>query len=183
MKTIALLVRYLKKNWLLFIVTILSVIFLNYLRSIIPLLTGTFISIVDHKDLLESETPKFLLIFYQDVSEIKYQLLITSLLIVCIAFIREITNIFVDVSIYHLSETIGCKAQIDYFKKVQDLPYVYLNHASSGDLIQRSTQDINRFKQFVTGSLLELFNSLCKVIIFVFHPLTIQSPVSCQNVL
>ncbi|MCI5745019.1 MAG: hypothetical protein MR270_01900, partial [Erysipelotrichaceae bacterium] len=67
MKTIALLVRYLKKNWLLFIVTILSVIFLNYLRSIIPLLTGTFISIVDHKDLLESETPKFLLIFYQDV--------------------------------------------------------------------------------------------------------------------
>ncbi|MCI5745774.1 MAG: ABC transporter ATP-binding protein/permease, partial [Erysipelotrichaceae bacterium] len=146
--------------------TILSVIFLNYLRSIIPLLTGTFISIVDHKDLLESETPKFLLIFYQDVSEIKYQLLITSLLIVCIAFIREITNIFVDVSIYHLSETIGCKAQIDYFKKVQDLPYVYLNHASSGDLIQRSTQDINRFKQFVTGSLLELFNSLCKVIIF-----------------
>ena len=32
-------------------------------------------------------------------------------------------------------------------------------------MIQRSTQDINRFKRFITGSLLELFNSLCKLII------------------
>ena len=166
MKTFKLFGRYVKKYWAMFIVTVLLVVGLNYIRSIIPKLTSAFVAIVEGKPLIESEIPSFLLPFFNNGSGIASFLLTNAILIVCIAFVREIINILVDVNIYKLSEIIGCKAQIDYFNKVQNLPYSYLNHAETGDLIQRSTQDINRFKRFVTGSLLELFNSLCKVVVY-----------------
>ena len=166
MKTFKLFGRYVKKYWAMFIVTVLLVVGLNYIRSIIPKLTSAFVAIVEGKPLIESEIPPFLLPFFNNGSGIGSFLLTNAILIVCIAFVREIINILVDVNIYKLSEIIGCKAQIDYFNKVQNLPYSYLNHAETGDLIQRSTQDINRFKRFVTGSLLELFNSLCKVVVY-----------------
>ena len=166
MKMLKLFLRYIKKHWLFLVLTILLVVILNYLRSIIPILTSTFIAIVENKTIEESELPFFLFPFYNEASTIAAKLMVTSLLIVCIAFIREIINIFVDVSIYSISEIVGCKAQIAYFDKIQNLPYSYLNHAETGDLIQRSTQDINRFKTFITGSLLELFNVFCKIIIY-----------------
>ena len=166
MQTFKLLVRYMKKHLLVFILTILLVISLNYIRSIIPKLTSAFVAIIERKPLVDSEIPSFLLWAYNGSESLKSQLLVTALLIGTIALIREMVNIIVDVNIYGISETVGCQAQIDYFNKVQDLPYSYLNHAETGDLIQRSTQDINRFKRFITGSLLDLFNSFCKVVVF-----------------
>ena len=159
MNTFRLFAKYVKKYWAMFIVTVLLVISLNYIRSLIPKLTSAFIAIIENKDLVDSEIPSFLLSFFNNTSGITSFLLTNAILIVCIAFVREIVNIIVDVNIYKLSEVVGCKAQIDYFNKVQNLPYSYLNHAETGDLIQRSTQDINRFKRFITGSLLELFKS------------------------
>lgn len=166
MQALKLLKRYMKKHLLMFILTIALLVFLNYVRSIIPKMTGVFVSIVKQTPMKDSELPKLFLNFYNENSTIQVKLLTTAILVVLIAFVREITNIFCDVSIYNISEIVGCQAQIDYFKKVQDLPFSYLNHAETGDLIQRSTQDISRFKRFISGSLLELFNSLCKVIIY-----------------
>ena len=165
MKTFKLLARYMKKHLVVFFLTVLIVIFLNYIRSIVPKLTSGFVAIIERKPLIESEIPSFLLWAYTGES-LQSQLFTTAFLIAIIAFIREIINIIMDVNIYSISETIGCKVQTDYFNKVQDLPYSYLNHAETGDLIQRSTQDINRIKRFITGSLLELFSSLCKVAVF-----------------
>lgn len=166
MKTFKLFGRYIKKYWAMFILTVLLVISLNYIRSIIPKLTSAFVAIVEGKPIDQSEIPTFLLGFFNNANGISSFLLTNAILIVCIAFVREIINIIVDVNIYKISEIVGCKAQIDYFNNVQNLPYSYLNHAETGDLIQRSTQDINRFKRFITGSLLELFNSLCKVVVY-----------------
>ena len=166
MKTFKLFTRYLKKYWLLFVITVALVLALNYIRSIIPKLTSTFISVVNQTPIEKSTTPKFLWFFYKNNISIQEGLLTTALLIVGVAIVRESVNIICDVNIFKISEVVGCQAQIDYFKRVQDLPYAYLNHAETGDLIQRSTQDINRFKLFITGSLLELFNSLCKLIIY-----------------
>ena len=166
MKMIKLFLRYIKKHIFLLVLTIALVVLLNYIRSIIPKMTGVFIAIVDKTPLEESELPFFLLPFYKGATTIQTQLLVTGVIITLVALIREIINIFCDVSIFKISELVGCKAQVAYFEKIQNLPYSYLNHAETGDLIQRSTQDINRFKVFITGSLLELFNSFCKIIIY-----------------
>lgn len=175
MKIFKLFARYIKKYIWLFILTVILVVGLNYIRSIVPKLTSTFIAIVEGKPLIDSETPAFLLPLFNGAESIPSQLLVTALIIIAVAFVREIINIFCDVNIYKISEVVGCKAQIDYFNKVQDLPYSYLNHAETGDLIQRSTQDINRFKRFITGSFLELFNSLCKVIVYGISMLLINT--------
>lgn len=164
MYALKLLWRYLKKYIVLFFLSVIMLIFLNYLRSIIPMLTGEFVAIID-PSVSESTLPSYLKFLYHNAT-LKQSLLITALLVCMVALIRETVNIFCDVSITKLSEQIGISIQKDYFNKVQDLPYSYLNHAETGDLIQRSTQDVYRFKTFVNGSLMELFNSLCKVIIY-----------------
>ena len=174
MKTFKLLARYMKKHLIVFFLTVLLVVGLNYIRSIVPKLTSGFVAIIERKPLIESEIPKFLLWAYTGES-LQAQLFTTAFLIAFIALIREVINIIMDVNIYSISETVGCSVQTDYFNKVQDLPYSYLNHAETGDLIQRSTQDINRFKRFITGSLLDLFNSLCKVAVFGISMLLINA--------
>lgn len=166
MKTFELFNRYIKKHVLRFVLTVVLLILLNYIRSIIPKLTSTFIAIVTNKNLIDSETPSIFLPLYNNVSTIQGKLLVTATIIAIVALIRELINIICDVNVYKISEIVGCKAQIDYFEKVQNLNYTYLNHAETGDLIQRSTQDINRFKRFITGSFLDLFNSICKVIVY-----------------
>ena len=128
MKLVKLFFRYIKKYWFLLIFTVVLIIFLNYVRSLIPKIVSSFIAIVENKPIKESEIPSFLLSFYDKASNTSSLLLVSSILLVVIAFVREITNIFCDVNIYKISEIVGCKAQIDYFKKVQDLPYSYLNH-------------------------------------------------------
>ena len=166
MKMFRLLWRYIKKHWLLFIITIVLIVFLNYIRSIVPKLTGVIVAIVGNKPIEDSELPKYFLPFFNGVTDLKTNLIIVGVLITCVALVREVINIFSDVNVFKLSEAVGCDAQIAYFEKVQNLPYTYLNHAQTGDLIQRSTQDINRFKRFISGSLIDLFTSLCKVIIY-----------------
>ena len=166
MKTFKLFGRYIKKHWFMFVFTVVLVIFLNYIRSIVPKLTSSFVAIILNKPLGESEIPFFFLPFYELGTSLQGKLLVTAIIIIVVAFIREIINIICDVNVYKISEIVGCKAQIDYFNKIQNLPYSYLNHAETGDLIQRSTQDVNRFKRFITGSFLELFNSVCKVIVY-----------------
>ena len=99
MKTFKLLVRYMKKHLLVFILTILLVISLNYIRSIIPKLTSAFVAIIERKPLVDSEIPSFLLWAYNGSESLKSQLLVTALLIGTIALIREMVNIIVDVNI------------------------------------------------------------------------------------
>ena len=166
MKMFKLLGRFLKKHWLMFVFSIVTIIVLNYIRSIVPKLTGVIIAIVNNKELADSNLPIFFMPFYNGTSDIKTRLIITGFIIGIVALIREIINIISDVAVYKLSEDVGNDVKVAYFKKVQDLPYTYLNHASTGDLIQRSTQDVDRFKRFISGSLIDLFTSFCKVIIY-----------------
>lgn len=163
MKAIKLLFRYLKKHWLLFVITIVMLFTLNYIRSLIPLLIGKVMQIVD-KNEYSSNLPEYLESFFK--SENKQVLLLTSMIVIClVAIVRDVLNLFVDVNITKVSESVGSEIQTDYFDKVQDLPYTYLNHAETGDLIQRATQDITRFKRFVNSSLLQMVNAFGIVLI------------------
>ena len=163
MKAIKLLFRYLKKHWLLFVITIVMLFTLNYIRSLIPLLIGKVMQIVD-KNEYSSNLPEYLESFFK--SENKQVLLLTCMIVIClVAIVRDVLNLFVDVNITKVSESVGSEIQTDYFDKVQDLPYTYLNHAETGDLIQRATQDITRFKRFVNNSLLQMVNAFGIVLI------------------
>ena len=75
MKAIKLLFRYLKKHWLLFVITIVMLFTLNYIRSLIPLLIGKVMQIVD-KNEYSSNLPEYLESFFK--SENKQVLLLTS---------------------------------------------------------------------------------------------------------
>ena len=70
MNTFRLFAKYVKKYWAMFIVTVLLVISLNYIRSLIPKLTSAFIAIIENKDLVDSEIPSFLLSFFNNTSGI-----------------------------------------------------------------------------------------------------------------
>mgnify|MGYP007025939057 FL=1 len=63
MQALKLLKWYMKKHLLVFILTIALLVFLNYVRSIIPKMTGVFVSIVKQTPMKDSELPKLFLSF------------------------------------------------------------------------------------------------------------------------
>ena len=145
MKTFKLFGRFVKKHWLLFVITVLMIIFLNYIRSIVPKLTGVIVAIVGNNPIEESELPTFFLPLFANADTMQARLIIIGCLIASIALVREVINVFSDVNIYRLSELVGCDAQIAYFEKVQNLPYTYLNHACPSTCQKLNFKYSNRY--------------------------------------
>ncbi len=148
--------RYIKGNLLKLLLVILSLVFLNYLRSLIPLFIGKVFAIL--KDNNESTLPSIINNIFIG-KDLVTQLLLVAICIVGTAIIRDITNLSADIGIAEVSEGVGYNLQTDFYNHVQELPYSYLNHAQTGDLIQRSISDITRVKRFIGQILPACFNA------------------------
>ena len=126
---------------------------LNYIRSLVPLLNAKVFGILENSD--TSSLPNFINNLFNNKS-IPDQLITVAILIIVVVLIRDILNFILDAEIANASESIGTRIQVAFYKHVQDLPYSYLNRAETGDLIQRSINDVNRFKRFV-GHVIPLY--------------------------
>ncbi len=162
MNVVRLLNKFSKK-FLWIIGLIVGVTFLlNYIRSLVPLLIGQVFSILENK---ESNLPDYLLFFFNNKEGIS-AIITVAVSILCVCLVREIVNVFSDFIIGYAGESIGYVIQNGFYEHVQDLPYSYLNRVETGDLIQRSTNDINRVKQFYGEVLPEMINNILKIIIY-----------------
>lgn len=99
---------------------------------------------------------------------------LVGLAIIATALVRDILNFWADIEIAHVSEGVGYNLQTDFYRHIQDLPYSYLNHAETGDLIQRSISDINRVKRFFSQILLNMINSFARITMIAVQMLIIN---------
>jgi len=164
--------RYIKGNLLKLLLVILSLVFLNYLRSLIPLFVGKVFAILNENS--ESTLPNVINNIFVGKNLVT-QLLLVAVCIVGTALIRDITNLSADIGIAEVSEGVGYNLQTDFYNHVQELPYSYLNHAQTGDLIQRSISDITRVKRFIGQILPACFNALLQIVIYSYQMLLINS--------
>lgn len=157
MKTIKLFFRWLKGNRLSFTFALILLVALDYVRSLVPLFISQIFVVLNPAE-NKSTLPGFLKVLFTGSQG--RQILIVSIGIFLVIFTRDILNFLFDFQISLTSENIGRRVQMKFYNHVQDLPYSYLNHSETGDLIQRSTQDVNKFKRFIGGTLPGMLNSI-----------------------
>lgn len=162
-KTAKFIFKWIKGNRVTIILVLALMLTLNYIRSLVPLLNAKVFGILENSD--TSSLPNFINNLFNNKS-IPDQLITVAILIIVVVLIRDILNFILDAEIANASESIGTRIQVAFYKHVQDLPYSYLNRAETGDLIQRSINDVNRFKRFVGHVIPHMFNSIVIIVIF-----------------
>lgn len=160
-----------KDNLLSFSLSIIILFVLNYIRSLVPLFIGKVFSLLGAEG--STTLPLFLDRMF-DNTTVPGGIFLVALAIIATALVRDALNFWADVEIAHVSEGVGYNLQTDFYHHIQDLPYSYLNHAETGDLIQRSISDIGRVKRFFSQILLNMVNSFARIIMIAIQMLIIN---------
>ena len=163
MQLLKIFFKYIKGVIKYFLLGLILIIMLNYVRSLIPLFISKVFAILGGSS--QSTLPSFINNIFEG-KEAAIQLLICAISIVLVAIIRDTINLGTDLCLSCASEGMGYNMQTDFYDHVQNLPYSYLNHAETGDLIQRSIQDVSRVKQFAGGQLTAIVNNLSQIVIY-----------------
>jgi ATP-binding cassette subfamily B protein len=180
MKTIKLFSKWIGKQWFVYVFSLVLLVLLNYVRSLIPVLISQTVYILDPKVLeidrlllKDSPIPSYLNFFFVNKGQLD-MLINAAITVMLIILARDILNFIFDILNNYVSETVGQKVQVLFYNKVQDLPYSYLNRSETGDLIQRATQDITKFKRFISQSLTGMLTSLLLVGFYFYQILRID---------
>ena len=163
MSMIKLIKKFIKGNVTYFLISFILIIVLNYIRSLVPLCISKVFDILGQDNGIK--LPSFIENLF-DGNSIVVQLTIAAAAIVIVSIIRDIINLGLDFSIAEASEGIGYNMQTAFYDHVQNLPYSYLNHCETGDLIQRSINDTSRVKTFVGSQLKVFITNIAQIIIY-----------------
>ena len=118
MKIFRIFGRYAKKLvWAILLVFSLT-IFLNYIRSLIPLFIGKIFGILGEQQ--DSTLPAFINNLFVG-KEINVQLLIVFVGIIITALVRDSVNVASDVMIGFTSESLGYNMQTDFYNRCYNL--------------------------------------------------------------
>ncbi|WP_008827103.1 ABC transporter ATP-binding protein [Haloplasma contractile] len=152
------------------IISIVAIMFVTYTRTFIPLFYQYAIdkiladlkpetkadAILDH----ESSLPALFKDFINIGDSGLQKLLFLVILLLILQVIRAVFMFIRGRSNAVFSESIAYKMRVKLYDHIQNLSYSYHTHAETGDLIQRSTSDIDTVRRFVGMQLPEVFRIL-----------------------
>ena len=149
MKKIKMLFKWSKPYILLLIAVVAFQMLIPLTYSYVPQFTKYIFDYVLENTGKENTLPKFLIEFFQSYSGIKAAGVVAITLIVfqtlraAMMFLsRYVKSIF--------AENISKDIRISLFKHVQDLKISRHNNLDTGDMIQRSTSDVDTIRQFLS---------------------------------
>ncbi|MEG1557607.1 MAG: ABC transporter ATP-binding protein [Oscillospiraceae bacterium] len=80
------------------------------------------------------------------------------------------------------SEDIAMNMKNSLYSHIQDLPYDYHKHTSTGDLVQRCTSDVETIRRFIGTQLLEVVKTIVMVIVALIVMLSLNVKMSLISV-
>lgn len=143
-----------KESWLL-VPALVSLFIVSYLRTLTPLFGQHIIDVILGFSDEGSKLPKFFadLILADTLAK---QLLLASLLIVVLSFIRALL-IFVQRALSGVfAERTAYGLRNNLYKKLRDADYYFHSHSETGDIIQRCTTDVEMYKRFISEQSIEV---------------------------
>lgn len=158
MKILKLFFKWIKGNTKSLIFALFVLVFLDYIRSLVPVFISEIYAVLDPEN-NESRLPNYLSFLFEGKNMIT-SVGIVAILIISVIIIRDLLNLTYDYQMNKASEGIGNRVQVRFYDHVQKLPFATLSRNQTGDLIQRSTNDINRFKRFIGKILPNMINNL-----------------------
>lgn len=146
-------------KWLLIFIVILTIL-IPITYSYVP----QFIRYVINDILEYSENsggsvnlPQILLQFFDGVSNVLDAILFVGLTLLIFQLLRGILLFFNGYLKGKWAESMAHDMRSKMFSHIQDLSYTYHNNVDTGDLIQRTTSDIDTVKGFLSAQFPELF--------------------------
>ncbi|MDF2699615.1 MAG: putative multidrug export ATP-binding/permease protein [Haloplasmataceae bacterium] len=148
--------KWIKKDIIYLIISILAIIFVNYSRTFVPLFYKHAVdTIFENKG---SNLPGFIVDFINIGDTQLNKLFFLGLALIMIQLFRALF-MFISGSCNALfSENIAYRMRVKLYNHIQNLSYSYHTHAETGDLIQRSTSDVDTVRRFVGSQLTEVFS-------------------------
>ncbi|MDE6047467.1 MAG: ABC transporter ATP-binding protein/permease [Anaeroplasmataceae bacterium] len=165
MKGIKKLWKWSKKYlWLVLLIVALSTI-LQWLYAYLPLFIQYAFERINQVTEQKTDLPRFLLNWYNNIEDMLSCLLIVGASMIVLQAFRSVLRFLDNYYQGALAHYIGYDMRIKIYDHVMNLSYTYHNHSDIGDLIQRSTSDVDQTSTFVSSMIPGLIDIFVTVII------------------
>ena len=139
-----------KYLWLIIGIVALSTL-LQWLYAYLPLFVQYAFERLGQASDGKTDLPQFLLNWFDSFSDVLTCLLVVGLTMIALQFVRSILRFLDNYYEGALAHYIGYDMRLKIYDHVIDLPYSFHNHSDIGDLIQRSTSDVDQTSVFVSS--------------------------------
>ena len=146
-----------KKYIFYFVLIITLSTVLQWLYSYLPLFIQYVFKVIKGNDDNVS-LPKFLLNIYNKKTEVVEVVLLVSASMVILQLCRSIMRFLCNYYQGALSHFIGYDMRLMIYDHVCNLDYTYHNNSDIGDLIQRSTSDVDQISSFISNNIPSFIN-------------------------
>ena len=159
------------------VATALAIVF----STLVPLVTQTAIDQVIGQS--ELTNPSFISQWVQTVETVPKQLMICGILIICLTCLNALFSFIKAKWSAEASESFAKSLKDKMYHHIQQLPYHYLKHAETGDLIQRCSSDVETIRRFLGMQLLEMGYAILMFIIILSFMLRLNVKLALVSVL
>ena len=156
-------------NWSLeflpiFISIIILTVLLQWLYSYLPLLVKYSFAILGYGT-KNVNLPKFMTNWFDSGSTVLNEILLIAVGMIILQAIRSVLRFLCNYSQKLLRAKMEFKLKTKLYKHVIDLPYSYHNNHDLGDLIQRSTSDVDQVSDLISTQIISLISVIATVTI------------------
>lgn len=166
MKYIKTLFNWIKKDIIYLIISGISLLFVTYTLTFVPLF---YQHVIDKIIVVQEDEPiklpDLFINFINHGQSPLDKLLYLGIALVALQLVRAFFMFLSGRSNAVFSERVAYRIRVRLYDHIQNLPYSYHTQAETGDLIQRSTSDVDTVRRFIGTQLPEVFRI---VFLFVF---------------
>ena len=144
---------WMKGYFHLYVIGFIFLMMVQYLRSVTPLFVQ---HIIDHIFGSEASALPTFITRYLLGDSVADKLLIVALASVLITLIRLIFVFLNRIAFATFMETVAYRMRNTLYNHIQNLSFSYHSHADTGDLIQRTTTDVDTYRRFIGEQLVDV---------------------------
>ena len=145
------------------LLAIVLLIFSRITYSMIPLFTQYVLKrLLEQPGVGDTEVynqvnlPEIFIRFFESANSFLNEILYVAIILMALQFVRFLFR-FIELSIRgFVRHTMGQNLRLKMYEHIQKLPYKFHNNTDSGDLIQRSTSDIETSVNFLSRTLMDM---------------------------
>ncbi len=153
MKRLKQFLKWMKGNLRFYIVGFVFLVMAQYLMTLTPLFTQHIIDTIFGN---EASALPFIISRFLVSDTLSGALILVALMSVLITLIRLIFAFFQRFFIAYFGENVTYQMRNTLYDKIQNLSFTYHSKVETGDLIQRTSTDVDTFRRFISEQLIDV---------------------------
>lgn len=150
--------------WLIILIVALSAI-LQWLYAYLPLFIQYAFERLESATESKTDLPRFLITWYDNIEDTLTCLIMIGATMIGLQAVRSVLRFLDNYYQGALAQYVGYVMRLKIYDHVMNLSFSYHNHSDIGDLIQRSTSDVDQTASFISGMVPGLIDIFVTVII------------------